>query len=290
MRRLLPHVLAAMVLHSPIAAQDVETFLGRYTGANGIGYLTPFAEVVGANLNSGFVRSARIEEGFHVRLDLIVPLASISDDQKFFAATTDGGFEPQTTVDAPTVLGDPTTLVVPGSGGSGYAFPAGFGIKRLGTAIPQITVGSVAGTEVSVRWLGLTFDDFGDFSHVGVGLRHDVSQYFSVPFDLALGGMVQQFKLADFVDAQTLVVSMQGSLERGPATVFGGLSFESASMDVSYRGGPANAPTDVSLDLEGHSGVRLTAGLELGLSLLSVRGDVSVGPQTVFGVAVGLGN
>ena len=47
----------------------------------------------------------------------------------------------------------------------------------MGTLIPQITIGTVAGTDAMVRWFSIDVeDDFGSVSQLGFGLRHDVDR------------------------------------------------------------------------------------------------------------------
>lgn len=272
-------------------AQELERFVDRYAGDNGAGYLTPLAEVIGANLNSGFVRSARIEEGFHVRFELLVPSSAVSDDQRTFTATTDGFFTPVQTASVPTILGSDVGTSVSGDGGTSYNFPAGFELSRLGTAIPQVTVGSVAGTEATLRWMAFNLEDLGEFGHVGVGVRHSVSQYFTnLPADIAVGGLYQTVSLGDIIDTKAMTFGVHASADAGVATAYGGVMYETSTMDVNYSQGAGPDALAVSLQLDGHTGIRVTGGIELDLRLLRLRGDLSLGSQTVLGLGLSLGN
>lgn len=273
------------------AAQELERFVDRYAGANGAGYLTPLAEVIGANLNSGFVRSAKIEEGFHVRFELLVPSSAVREEQRTFTATTDGFFSPAQTASAPTILGSDVGTSVSGEGGTAYNFPAGFEISRLGTAIPQVTVGTVAGTEGTLRWMAFNLEDLGDFGHLGFGLRHSVSQYFpDLPADVAIGGLYQTVSLGEIIDTKAMTFGVHASADAGIATVYGGLVYETSTMDVDYTQGTGPDALAVSLELDGHTGVRATGGIEFDLRLLRVRGDLSLGSQTVLGLGLSFGN
>ncbi len=283
--------LCALIIPKGVESQEFEQFIERYTGANGVGYLTPLAEVIGANLNSGFARSARIEDGFHVRFELLAPISSIGDEQRTFMATTDGFFTPEQTASAPTIFGKSTGTAITGEAGTTYYFPAGFQLNRVGVAMPQLTIGTIAGTEGIFRWMAFDLEDIGDFNHLAVGLRHSISQYLdNAPIDLAVGGLVQNFSLGDEVEAQALAVALHASTGSDLATIYGAVTYETASMDINYTSGNGPEAVAVALQLDGHTGVRVTGGVELGLSFLKIRGDFTVGPQTVFGVGISFGN
>jgi hypothetical protein len=284
-------LVAALVLlcASPASAQSVEDVLGRYSGPNAEGYLQPLADVLGAALGSGWARSADIQSGFHLRLSVIAAGAPISGDARTFAGTTED-FDPVTTVDAPTIFGSTETVAVPGVGGTSYRFAGGIDADLAGTLIPQVTIGTVAGTEAMVRWFSVDLgDDFGSVSQLGLGARHDVDRYFgeSLPVELAAGVYWQSFEIGSVVDATTFTGMVHTSWSTSVLTLFGGLGYETSSVDVSYT--PEGQTTGIDVALDGANSVRATAGLGLHLWLFGIFADYTVASQSAFTLGVEVG-
>lgn len=277
------------VLAAPAAAQDIEDVIGRYSGANADGYLQPLADVLSAALGSGWARSADIRPGFHLKLSAIGAGAPVSDDARTFRATTED-FNPQQTVDAPTIFGAAQTVSVSGAGGTTFVFPGGLDTDYMGTLIPQITIGTVAGTEAMVRWFSVEIDEeFGSVSQLGLGLRHDVDQYFNeLPVQLALGGYWQEFELGDAVKATATTVMLHGSWAANVLTLFGGLGYETASVDFSWT--PEGATTGIDVALDGANSIRGTIGAGVNVWLLGIFADYTVASQSAFTVGVEIGS
>jgi hypothetical protein len=273
----------------PISAQNVEDVLGRYSGANAEGFLQPLADVLGAALGSGWARSADIQPGFHLRVSAIAAGAPVSSDARTFMGTTED-FDPVTSVEAPTILGSTETVAVSGAGGTTYRFAGGIDADLAGTIIPQVTIGTVAGTEAMVRWFSVDIgEDFGSVSQLGLGARHDVDQYFGseLPVELAAGVYWQKFEIGDVVDASTFTGMVHTSWSTGVLTLFGGLGYETASVDVSYT--PEGQTTGIDVELEGANTVRATAGLGLQVWLLGIFADYTVASQGAFTLGLEVG-
>ena len=74
-------------------------------------------------------------------------------------------------------------------------------------------------------------------------------------------------------------------------TLYGGLQYETASMDVNYAyTGPGSTPnTKISLQLDSENTFRVTAGLNLNLGVLHLNGDINVGKVTALSAGLGFG-
>ncbi len=273
---------------APVSAQDVEDIIGRYSGANADGYLQPLADVLSSALGSGWARSADIQPGFHLRLSAIAAGAPIGDDARTFRATTEN-FNPEQTVDAPTIFGSPSTVSVDGAGGTRYVFPGGLDTDYMGTVIPQVTIGTVFGTEAMVRWFSFEVDEeFGSVSQLGLGLRHDVDRYLGAfPLELALGGYWQEFEVGDAVQATATSVMLHGSWAASPLTLFGGLGYESASVDFTYT--PEGASSGIDVALDGANSIRATFGAGLQLWIVGVFADYTIASQSAFTLGLEFG-
>ena len=105
---------------------QVEGNLSSYTGKNAEGYLKPLQEGFGSALQDALFRSAFIPEtGPQVSVGVNVMFVKFGDDDRTFSATTEEGFFPETTMDAPTVVGDTLAVRVNGNGGAVAFFPGG---------------------------------------------------------------------------------------------------------------------------------------------------------------------
>lgn len=286
--------LGALVLLVPGArAQKLEDYLSRYLGDNGKKYLQPLGDAFGANMNSGLYHSAHIPRvGLHLGLDLLIPAALIAEDQRTFTATTEEGFYPVTTREVPTVFGDTQPVSIAGQGGTVYNFPGGYDLSMLPLAIPQVTVGSLLGTELTLRYaVAQLNEDIGDLTLAGIGIRHSVSQYIPLfPIDVSVSYFHQTLKVGDILDAATDVVGVQASKSFSLLTLYGGVAYEKAGMDVSYTHGEGAEAETIAFSLEGQNKMRMTVGANLHLALFQLHADYSLASQNsaCLGLYIGL--
>ena len=100
------------------------------------------------------------------------------------------------TAEVSTLFGPTDPVEVTGDAGTVYVFPGGLNVSMLPFAVPQLTLGSVFGTDLTVRYFAYsTNEDIGKLNLFSWGLRHSISQYVPVlPLDLAVGFYSQQFR------------------------------------------------------------------------------------------------
>jgi len=289
-------LLLILGIHAPgslLYAQDQNKFgdlFSAYSATNGPGYLKPLGQALGGSLNTGFVLPARIRPGFHLRVAIETMSSFFSDGQKTFQGTTDAGFTPVQTVTAPTIIGPGEEIVVNGDGGLAYVFPAGLEVTRLTLGVPQVTIGSVMGTEATLRWIGYSADKVGRFSLLGLGLRHSLSQYLeNPPLDLAVGALYHSVKLTDIADLSALLISAHASLERSVFVLYGGLGYETSTLKMDYEN--AQSPNGrARYDVDGAKGIRATAGVALDLRVFRIHTDFNLGSQKILGLGLSFGN
>lgn len=301
LRTVVPVLAALGVLllcgSSHAAAQtELEKTLKQFSGTAVSGYIQPAADLFGANMMAGQYRSAAIPQmGLNVAFDIIGMAALIGDGQKKYTAKTPDGFAP-TEFETATIFGDQGTLV------ANTNFPAlqyrgKDGIINssvLPFAVPQLRVGSIAGTEAMVRFITVPKigdDKFPEITLFGGGIRHSISQYLpTIPLDLAAGVFYTTFKTGDIIDVKGYSLGVQASKEFALITVYGGLAYESTTMKISYTSTDPNFPgqlVDVSLD--GANTFRATAGANLSLGFFHIFADVNVGSVTHFSGGIGFG-
>jgi hypothetical protein len=271
---------------------DIDELLNRYGGENGKGYLQPLATGFGAGLNSGLYSSARVKTlGIRFQFEVKGMMMAYSDDQKTFKANTSGHFYPPAEVVTPTVIGDGRGAEVTGEGGTKYHFPGGLEIGALYLMCPQLTVGSVFGTEATIRFVTFPLgEDLGTMSLWGLGFKHSLSQYFPVsPVDVAIGTFYQKLVLGEVLDASFTSVYLAASKSLPLFTLYGGFGWEGARMRAEYTFQVEDMEREIEFNLDGEYRFRTTVGVAINLFILNLNGDVSLGRQTVFSIGVASG-
>ena len=283
-------ILCISVLALDLQGQEFEDFVKKYTDANGKAYMQPLADAFGANLNSGLYHTAYIKkQGFQLYLGVAVMNAVIPDKNKTFQGTTQGYFSPTQTVKVPTVFGRSEAVPVEGDGGTVYVFPGGLELNRLPLAVPNLTVGSLFGTDAAFRWAAFDLgEEVGKIELLGWGLRHSLDQYIPLkPVRMAVGFYMQQFSVGDVVDAGGWIASLQTSYQWKIFTFYGGLGYENSNLDIQYTS--EEDGSEIAFDLTGDNTLRATLGLTLNLGPVKVHSDYSLASQSLLTLGLGLG-
>lgn len=273
---------------------DLEKALRQYNAQTVSGYIQPIADLFGANLNAGFSHSANIPSGFHIRLDIVAMGAVVSDEETSYNAKDPWGGEFKTA----TVLGGKGSTVsfFPNDPSLQYKGSDGiFNTSFFPFATPQITVGSVYGTEAILRYVPIP-EDFGGaklpaITLFGIGARHSLSQYIEgFPLDVATSFMYNKFTIGDLITANATAFGVQASKEFSILQFYGGLQYEKTSMTLEFNStDPTVTSPLVSIDLDGSNNVRATIGAALNLYVLKVFADANFGNVTNFSAGIGFG-
>ena len=276
----------------PLRAQDLEDYVAKYTSANGKGYMQPLADAFGAAMNSGLYHNARIPTfGLNLYFGVETMTALIAADQKVFTAKTESPFSPETSAEVPTIFGTTKGYSAPGTGGTAFNFPGGLDLSKAPVAVPQLTVGSLMGTEATLRFINVKLDDnFGKVKLLGLGVRHNLSQYLPMlPLDVAAGLYIQKFEVGDIVEANTKYFGLQASYRAGLLTFYGGAGIESASLDITYQLESSGSTSTVNFELDAANSARFTVGLNLQLAVVDLHADYNFGAQKVLALGLGFG-
>ncbi|TVR33013.1 MAG: hypothetical protein EA390_04425 [Balneolaceae bacterium] len=167
-------------------------------------YLRPFGNGFGADLNSGWVNSARPYRtlGFDLRVSVAGAYVPVGD-RSFLVDNLD--FENLQRVDGPaesqTSFGDNVPGSVMGVFANNpisnfpqevtrFTMPQGSGYPYVPAPMLQLTVGAIKDTDVSLRYSPtVTMDDFS-VSLFGVGVKHGLNQWLPggalLPVDLSV--------------------------------------------------------------------------------------------------------
>jgi len=277
-----------------VAQSSIEDALKQLTGDNGKGYMQPFADDFGSNMNAGFYHSAAIPVlGFNIEFDIIAMGAMVTDDQKTFDAKTPDGFTPTTFKTATLFGGQGTEVFDQNDPAFSYRGPDGvINTTFIPLAVPQLTIGSVFGTQALIRYVPLPSyqDAFPKSTLLTFGVRHSVSQWLQmIPFDVSASLMFSSYKAGDLIDFKGTSFGAQASKDFSVLTVYGGLAYENTTLKLNYTYTGSPTPENVSIELNGANTFRVTAGLGLNLGIFKVFADANFGKVTHFSGGIGFG-
>jgi hypothetical protein len=275
------------------AQNPVEDAIKQLTSENAKGYLQPLVNSFGANLNAGVYHSPDISTmGFSLKLEVVGMGTMIGDAEKVYKAVAPASFGGGT-YETATIFGGAGTMIS-GPGGTQYQFQNGqVKTSIVPLAAPQLTIGNVYGTQAVVRYVPIPeIDKFPKTTLFGIGARHNVSQHLPMlPLDVAVGFFYQTLTVGELIDAKTFNIGVQGGKSFAILDVYGGLQYETSSMDVNYKYTGPNPPANpnVSLNLTGENSMSAMAGLGLHLAILHLNGTVNLGKVTVLTASLGFG-
>jgi hypothetical protein len=296
-RFVLAVVLGMTVLLSSTPARsqsDLENALEQFDARTVTGYIQPLADLFGANMNAGFYHSAAIPTtGLTLSIELIGMGSVVSDDDKIYTANAPSGFSPGTFQTA-TIFGE-QGAIISHTGDASIKYSGSDGIidaSLFPLAVPQLRVGSIYGTELTVRLIGtpsIDDDAFPSTTLFGIGARHSVSQYMpATPLDIAVGLFYSSFTVGDIIDFRGLSIGAQASKSFSVLNLYGGLAWEQSTMDLGYTSTvPGIGRVDIELD--GDNSFRFTVGAGVSLAVLHIFADANFGSITNFSGGIGLG-
>lgn len=286
-KKLIGCAIAIALALAPPAHAQIEANLGALTAENAKGYLDPLRDALSATMNAAIFQSGNVPKtGFGLQVGVKLMGVTFSDDDKSYVPTDPNGFS---SVDAPTVVGDTHAVASTGPGGATIYHPGGFDLSEFALAVPQLTIGSIAGTRAVVRYITLDLGDneIGNFSLFGIGAQHSVSQYVKLlPVDLAVGAFYQQLEIGDndLVKVNTFAVNATGSKRFGMFEPYVGVGVDHLSMEANYT--DTNTSQSVHVEFDSSSDFHLTGGVQLVMPVVRFHAEGNIAATN--GVAVGL--
>ena len=194
-----------------------------------------------------------------------------------------------------------------------YAVPSqdvdlGFGgfqgladLNFLPLAAPQLSVGTVYGTQATLRYLpSLTLnEELGKLKYFGFGIQHNLGIWMSNPWpvDIALSFFTQNLEVGDLFKTKATAFGLNVGKQFGPSllnvTPYAGFMFESADMEVTYTYTVATSTgtytEDISFKLEGENKNCLIIGLSLRLLAFNLNADYNLSKYDSFTVGLTFG-
>ncbi|MDI6803327.1 MAG: hypothetical protein QME58_05710 [Bacteroidota bacterium] len=283
---------------SAVTAQTVEERLQKFGKGYAKGYMQPFVNAFGANLNSGIFHTADVSTGIDVYVGAKFMFALIPDEAKKFQADLSdlNYYRPinkyPTPVETATIFGTDGTIV-PGSiiPGDTLRLANGMNSGIFLIPVPHIAIGNILGTRALIRYYPTTkIGDFGEFSFLGFGLQHNIGQWFvPLPFDWSAHIMYQNLKLKPLIEASALSFGTQISKTLLFATFYGGFAYETSSMELKYQWTPPGvAATEVKITMNGENTFRITAGLGLKFFIFHINAEYNYSNQPVALLGLGI--
>jgi hypothetical protein len=204
-------------------------------------YLRPAVDAVGYTVNSSLSHTARVDSGFTLRIGGSFINTQIPDAQREFVAKLPAEL---TQLQFPASV---TTATIAGGKGAvlrssdpnvteEIVLPDGADFSNVFFVMPQVSIGSVLGTELMFRGLPpVTYTtELGKVSFYGIGIKHAPTYFAELPFDLAFIAAFHQFQLGDLIDGTSMAGMAQISVDAEAVTVYGGLGYEAYQIDVGY--------------------------------------------------------
>lgn len=151
--------------------------------------------------------------------------------------------------------------------------------------VPQLTVGTIMGTNVSFRYLPtINIENIGDTKFSGFGITHNPAVWFNVPLpvDIALGYYYQSLDAGSKVEtsASQFGIYVSKQIGIGFAIIpYAGLTFESSKTKVNYDYSYTNnidnkTFTDkISFEFDGENTTSFLIGTSLKFSIINLNID-----------------
>ncbi len=156
---------------------------------------------------------------------------------------------------------------------------------------PQLTIGTVFGSMVTLRWLpDIEIDeDIGEISYFGFGIQHNFQSWIRTPLpvEVSLGYFTQTLDIGDIIKASTnsygVTLSKQISGRFLNLTPYAGYMFESSAMDFDYTfdiDTPTGTETqNIEFTLDGINENRSIIGSSLRFSIFNINADYNFGKK-----------
>jgi hypothetical protein len=283
-------LILVLFLSAPLSYSQ---FMERFEALNEVNiveYAKPFSTSFGLAMNSSGFYTADIPSIFGFSIGFRAMYIMVPEDDKTFTPVLSAGYNPG---EVATIYGDKGGAF---AGPNGYQVtPPGLNKSAMPMAYPQVTV-SLMGTELLLRYLPtIKFSDEHDVSMLGVGLRHQISQYIPMsPVDVAVQILYNNMEISNLMESTNLAFNIHASKTFAIITPYVGLQYESSSIDLDYTYKPdpeiPSLDQRINVTLDGANSFRGIIGTSLGLGFLALNIDVGFSSQTVLtaGLTFGL--
>ncbi len=167
-------------------------------------------------------------------------------------------------------------------------------------AAPQLTVGTVLGSCLSIRYLpSVQFNsDLGKMNYFGIGVMHNPNVWLggTLPVDLGIGVFIETMNVGDIFKSKATQFSLFAGKTLGPSFFnvqpYAGISVETSTIKVNYIEKfitPLGEKSeDISFDLKGDNTFKFTLGTSFKFSLISLNVDYSLASYSTLSIGIGV--
>jgi hypothetical protein len=165
-------------------------------------------------------------------------------------------------------------------------------------AAPQLTIGTIAGSQFTFRYLPEyeVSAELGKTKYFGWGIQHNPMVWFDgeFPIDLSAGFFSQKISAGTIFEAKTTAFGFNASKRLGwgalNLTPYVGYMQEKSTMTFTYDytldTPTGKIPQKVVFDLEGENKSRLTIGLSVKILLVNVNADYNIGKYNSYSAGI----
>lgn len=269
-------------------AQTFDDLLQNYVGSNKENYIQPLADLTTGAFNCGWNNTGKIDSGLYFRFGIIGSVGIVTNNLKTFTAKTEYPFEPETSVKAATIVGSNNPIEVKGVNGTSYLFQGGTNLALLPLAVPQLSVGGIFFSEVSVRFFAYDFGgDFGKLQLLGFAARHDIGHYLNIgDWFWNVGYAYQKLDGGNYFNLSTHYLSTQMGKTTKHWFYYGNLGYQNGKLDAHYKEDPDLGNREVTVQLKNDFPVviGIGGGLKTGILRLNAAVNYAKAPFGEFGI------
>jgi len=257
-------------------------------------FVQPLSTWFGSYFNSGGYYSASIPKTFGFKFSIIGMYIFVPDGQTSFTPNLPDGYS-----------SSGSTATFFGSKGGVYLGPKGFVIYPFGLNLQSVPAGiyqasgSMFGAELMLRYFPKLRINDVTTNLWGIGLKYSISQFIPLsPVDIAVQVLYNNFNLEfdgdndayDFKsDSKNFAANVHVSKTfSGMFILYGGLQYESTTMDLEYNFRDPNnlfpniADQRMSVNITGTNNFRLTLGAAVKLAVIVFNVDYNISSQSLF--------
>lgn len=175
-------------------------------------------------------------------------------------------------------------------------------LPALPSFTAQVTLGTVFGTNVSVRYMpDIEIEDLGKFKFFGIGGIHNPGVWLPnpLPVDLGIGYFTQKLQVGDVFESKAEQFGVYVSKTFGmiiSITPYAGIVSEKSKTTVSYEyqsnqtiNGAQVPKTKISFELNGENTTGFVVGFNLHLAAININADYKLAKTKTASAGISLG-
>lgn len=176
-------------------------------------------------------------------------------------------------------------------------------LQILPTGAPQVTIGTIMGTEVSVRYLPeINNDKLGKITFSGFGIIHNPATWLSnpLPVDIGLGYFYQKLKVGTILESTATQYGIFVSKTIGTTIAlipYAGYTMETSKTTITYNfvyntvvNGTVVATTSrINFDMDGENSSAFLVGAAIKLAIINLNVDYKMAKYNTLSAGVSFG-